>query len=226
MYGDENPDIFVTFIEAGHIYDILIETLDFKTKTIRNKKYTVSNEKVCSKHICVDIHIKDFTEHMDVDTYSGDYTILRILAEGTDPSVYRTIRIVDVTEEDHSTGVANDSEDTNENQPDDTTNVSETDNTDAQEQAISDNSNTCDCDPKEDIKKLLDDVKELEGKISNLVDRSAVIKYYIERHSNSIEDHILQNEVGLLNTYLSSINTVYGNNLDRVTLNIKNTLDI
>ena len=37
---------------------------------------------------------------------------------------------------------------------------------------------------------------------------------------------ILQNEVGLLNTYLSSINTIYGDNLDRVTLNIKDTLGI
>ena len=42
MHGDENTGMFVTYIEESHIYDILIETFDFKTKTIRNKKYTVS----------------------------------------------------------------------------------------------------------------------------------------------------------------------------------------
>lgn len=226
-YQEEDPGTFVTRIEEGHLYDILIETFDFKTRTIRNNKRTAPNKKVTKKHIGrVDMYIKDFTEHVGIATYPADHTILRIFADGTDPNIWRTIQIVDVTEEDHSTCVANDSDDANENHTDDTINVSQTDNTDAQEQVISDNSNTCDCDPKEDIKKLLDDVKELEGKISNLVDRSAVIKYYIERHSNSIEYHILQKEVGLLNTYLSSINTVYGNNLDRVTLNIKNTLDI
>ena len=228
MHGDENTSMFVTYIEEGHIYDILIETFDFKTKTIRNKKYTVSDKKVCTKHIHVDVYIKDFTEHMDVDTYSGDYTILRIFADGTDPSVYRTIRIVDVTGDDHSTCVANDSEDKNENQTDDTTNVSETDNADEQEQVIPDDSDTCeDYDPEEDIKELLDDVEKLQYSLINLVERSFDIKRDIDLHSeNIIGSQILQNEVGLLNTYLSSINMVYGNNLDRVTLNIKDTLGI
>ena len=228
MHGDENTGMFVTYIEEGHIYDILIETFDFKTKTIRNKKYTVSDKKVCTKHIHVDMYIKDFTEHMDVDTYSGDYTILRILADGTDPNIYRTIQIVDVTGEDHSTCVANDSEDTNENQTDDIADVSQTENTDEQEQATPDDSDTSeDYDPEEDIKELLQDVESLQYSLINLVERSSDIKRDIETHFETIMgSQILQNEVGLLNTYLSSINTIYGDNLDRVILNIKDTLGI
>ena len=228
MHGDENPGMFVTYIEEGHIYDVLIETFDFKTKTIRNKKYTVSDKKVCTKHIHVDMYIKDFTEHMDVDTYSGDYTILRILADGTDPNIYRTIQIVDVTGEDHSTCFANDSEDTNEIQTDDIINVSQTENTDEQEQATPDDSDTSeDYDPEEDIKELLQDVESLQYSLINLVERSSDIKRDIETHFETIMgSQILQNEVGLLNTYLSSINTIYGDNLDRVTLNIKDTLGI
>ena len=228
VHGDENPGTFVTRIEDGHIYDVLIETFDFKTKTIRNKNYTVSDKKVCTKHIHVDMYIKDFTEHMDVDIYSSDYTILRIFADGTDPSVYRTIRIVDVTGEDHSTCVANDSEDTNEIQTDDIINVSQTENTDEQEQATPDDSDTSeDYDPEEDIKELLQDVESLQYSLINLVERSSDIKRDIETHFETIMgSQILQNEVGLLNTYLSSINTIYGDNLDRVTLNIKDTLGI
>ena len=261
MHGDENTSMFVTYIEEGHIYDILIETFDFKTKTIRNKKYTVSDKKVCTKHIHVDMYIKDFTEHMDVDTYSGDYTILRIFADGTDPSVYRTIRIVDVTGEDHSTCVANDSEDTNENQPDDQQGCMSDDDkqkvmdSSFQESLLNDESSpkssesssndtettegTCDTNDtdesaedhnndglKQDIENLLHDVDALEVKLINITDRSALIKHYVETHANSIGDHILKNEVRLLNTYLSSIGKLYGNKLARISQNIKDTLKL
>lgn len=228
MHGDENTGMFVTYIEEGHIYDILIETFDFKTKTIRNKKYTVSGKLVCNRSTHVDMYIRDFTEYADVDVWSGDYPILRILADGTDPNIYRTIQIIDVTGEDHSTCVANDSEDKNENQPDDIADVSQTENTDEQEQETPDDSDTSeDYDPEEDIKELLQDVESLQYSLINLVERSFDIKRDIDLHSEDIiGSQILQNEVGLLNTYLSSINMVYGNNLDRVTLNIKDTLGI
>ena len=228
VHGDENPGTFVTRIEDGHIYDVLIETFDFKTKTIRNKKYTVSGKLVCNRRTHVDMYIKDFTEHADVNVWHGDYPILRIFADGTDPNIYRTIQIVDVTGEDHSTCVANDSEDTNENQTDDIINVSQTENTDEQEQATPDDSDTSeDYDPEEDIKELLQDVESLQYSLINLVEKSFDIKRDIDLHSeNIIGSQILQNEVGLLNTYLSSINTVYGNNLDRITLIIKDTLGI
>ena len=228
VHGDENPGMFVTRIEDGHIYDVLIETFDFKTKTIRNKKYTVSGKLVCNNRTHVDMYIKDFTEHADVDVWSGDYPILRILADGTDPNIYRTIQIVDVTGEDHSTCVANDSEDKNENQPDDIADVSQTENTDEQEQVTTDDPDTSeDYDPEEDIKELLHDVESLQYSLINLVERSSDIKRDIETHFETIiGSQILQNEVGLLNTYLSSINTVYGNNLDRITLIIKDTLGI
>ena len=228
MPKEKNPGTFVTRIEEGHIYDVLIETFDFKTKTIRNKKYTVPDKLVCNKRIHVDMYIKDFTEHADVDVWHGDYPILRILAEGTDPNIYRTIQIVDVTGEDHSTCFANDSEDTNENQTDDIADVSQTENTDEQEQATPDDSDTSeDYDPEEDIKELLQDVESLQYSLINLVERSFDIKRDIDLHSEDIiGSQILQNEVGLLNTYLSSINTVYGNNLDRITLIIKDTLGI
>lgn len=264
MHQKENPGIFVTYIKTGHIYNVLIETLDFKTKTIRNKKYTVSNQKVCGKHIYVDIHIKDFTEHMDVNTYSGDYTILRILAEGTDPSLRRTIRIVDVTEEaqsDQHAGNPDDkiielSEVTDEQQgcisEDDKQKVmlspfqksvlrdisspksSESNNNDTE--TMEETRDTKDTDEpaedhnndglKQDIENLLHDVDALEGKLINIIERSAVIKHYVETHATSISDHILQNEVCLLNTYLSSIAMMYGNNLDRVSQNIKDTLEL
>lgn len=228
VHGDENPGTFVTRIEDGHIYDVLIETFDFKTKTIRNKKYTVSGKLVCNRRTHVDMYINDFTEHADVDVWNGDYPILRILADGTDPNIYRTIQIVDVTGEDHSTCVANDSEDKNENQPDDIVDVSQTENTDEQEQVTQDDSDTSeDYDPEEDIKDLLHDVESLQYSLINLVERSSDIKRDIETHFETIMgSQILQNEVGLLNTYLSSINMVYGNNLDRITLNIKDTLGI
>ena len=261
MHGDENTGMFVTYIEEGHIYDILIETFDFKTKTIRNKKYTVPGKLVCNKRMHVDMYIKDFTEHMDVDTYSGDYTILRILADGTDPSVYRTIRIVDVTGEDHSTCVANDSEDTNENQPDDQQGCMSDDDkqkvmdSSFQESLLNDESSpkssesssndtetteeTCDTNDtdesaedhnndglKQDIENLLHDVDALEVKLINITDRSALIKHYVETHANSIGDHILKNEVRLLNTYLSSIGKLYGNKLARISQNIKDTLKL
>ena len=228
VHGDENPGTFVTRIEDGHIYDVLIETFDFKTKTIRNKKYTVSGKLVCNRRTHVDMYIKDFTEHADVNVWHGDYPILRIFADGTDPNIYRTIQIVDVTGEDHSTCVANDSEDKNENQTDDIINVSQTENTDEQEQATPDDSDTSeDYDPEEDIKELLQDVESLQYSLINLVEKSFDIKRDIDLHSeNIIGSQILQNEVWLLNTYLSSINTVYGNNLDRITLIIKDTLGI
>ena len=228
VHGDKNPGTFVTRIEDGHIYDVLIETFDFKTKTIRNKKYTVSGKLVCNRRTHVDMYIKDFTEHADVDVWYGDYSILRILADGTDPNIYRTIQIVDVTGEDHSTCVANDSEDKNENQTDDIADVSQTENKDEQEQVTTDDPDTCeDYDPEEDIKELLDDVEKLQYSLINLVERSFDIKRDIDLHSEDIiGSQILQNEVGLLNTYLSSINTVYGNNLDRVVLNIKDTLGL
>ena len=228
VHKEKNPGTFVTRIEDGHIYDVLIETFDFKTKTIRNKKYTVSGKLVCNKRTHVDMYIKDFTEHADVDVWHSDYPILRIFADGTDPNIYRTIQIVDVTGEDHSTCVANDSEDKNENQPDDIADVSQTENTDEQEQATPDDSDTSeDYDPEEDIKELLQDVESLQYSLINLVERSSDIKRDIETHFETIMgSQILQNEVGLLNTYLSSINTIYGDNLDRVTLNIKDTLGI
>lgn len=228
VHGDENPGTFVTRIEDGHIYDVLIETFDFKTKTIRNKKYTVSGKLVCNRRRHVDMYIKDFTEHADVDVWNGDYPILRILADGTDPNIYRTIQILDVTGEDHSTCFANDSEDKNENQPDDIADVSQTENTDEQEQVTTDDPDTSeDYDPEEDINELLKDVESLQYSLINLVERTFDIKRDIDLHSEDIiGSQILQNEVGLLNTYLSSINTVYGNNLDRVVLNIKDTLGI
>ena len=261
VHGDENPGTFVTRIEEGHIYDVLIETFDFKTKTIRNKKYTISGKLVCNRRTHVDMYIKDFTEHVDEDVWHGDYPILRILAEGTNPNIYRTIQIVDVTGEDHSTCGVTASEDTNENQPDDQQGCMSDDDkqkvmdssfqelllNDASSPKSSESSSndtettedTCDTNDtdesaedhnndglKQDIENLLHDVDALEVKLINITDRSALIKHYVETHANSIGDHILKNEVRLLNTYLSSINTIYGDNLDRVTLNIKDTLGI
>lgn len=228
VHGDENPGTFVTRIEDGHIYDVLIETFDFKTKTIRNKKYTVSGKLVCNRSTHVDMYIRDFTEYADVDVWNGDYPILRILADGTDPNIYRTIQIIDVTGEDHSTCGVSAYEDKNENQTDDISDVSQTENTDEQEQETQDDSDTSeDYDPEEDIKELLHDVESLQYSLINLVERSSDIKRDIETHFETIMgSQILQNEVGLLNTYLSSINTIYGDNLDRVTLNIKDTLGI
>lgn len=126
----------------------------------------------------------------------------------------------DDLKEDHSTCFANDSEDKNENQTDVTTNVSQTDNTDE--------SDTCeDYDSKDDIKKFLDDVESLQMSLINLTERSFDIKHDIELKSeDTIGGYILQNEVGLLNTYLSSIGVLYGNNLDRITQNIKDTLGL
>ena len=261
MHGDENTGMFVTYIEEGHIYDILIETFDFKTKTIRNKKYTVSGKLVCNNRTHVDMYIKDFTEHADVNVWHGDYPILRIFADGTDPNIYRTIQIVDVTGEDHSTCVANDSEDTNENQPDDQQGCMSDDDkqkvmdSSFQESLLNDESSpkssesssndtettegTCDTNDtdesaedhnndglKQDIENLLHDVDALEVKLINITDRSALIKHYVETHANSIGDHILKNEVRLLNTYLSSIGKLYGNKLARISQNIKDTLKL
>lgn len=263
IHQEDNPGTFITYIESGHIYDVLIETFDFKTKTIRNKKYTASSQKVCSKHVYVDIHIKDFTEHMDVNTYSGDYTILRIFAEGTDPSLRRTIQIMDVTDVDHSghhTGepddeniklskVADDqgciSEDdkqkvmlspfqksllrdiispkSSESNSNDTETTEETCDNNATDESAEDHNNDG---LKQDIENLLHDVDALNVKLINITDRSALIKHYIETHATSIGDHILQNEVRLLNTYLSSIGKLYGNNLARISQNIKDTLDL
>ena len=261
VHGDENPGTFVTRIEDGHIYDVLIETFDFKTKTIRNKKYTVPDKLVCNKRIHVDMYIKDFTEHVDVDVWYGDYPILRILAEGTNPNIYRTIQIVDVTGEDHSTCGVTASEDTNENQPDDQQGCMSDDDkqkvmdssfqelllNDASSPKSSESSSndtettedTCDTNDtdesvedhnndglKQDIENLLHDVDALEVKLINITDRSALIKHYVETHANSIGDHILKNEVRLLNTYLSSIGKLYGNKLARISQNIKDTLKL
>lgn len=263
MHKEKNPGTFVTRIEEGHIYDVLIETFDFKTKTIRNKKYTVPGELVCNKRIHVDMYIKDFTEHVDVDVYvwHGDYPILRILADGTDPNIYRTIQIVDVTGEDHSTCGVTASEDTNENQPDDQQGCMSDDDkqkvmdSSFQESLLNDASSpkssesssndtettedTCDTNDtdesaedhnndglKQDIENLLHDVDALEVKLINITDRSALIKHYVETHANSIGDHILKNEVCLLNTYLSSIGKLYGNKLARISQNIKDTLKL
>lgn len=264
IHQEDNPGTFVARIEDDHIYDVLIETFDFKTKTIRNKKYTVSSKLVCNKRTHVDIHIKDFTEHMDVNTYSGDYTILRIFAEGTDPSLRRTIQIMDVTDVDHSdqhTGepddeniklskVADDqqgciSEDdkqkvmlspfqksllrdiispkSSESNSRDTEDMKETCDTNDTDESAEDHNNDG---LKQDIENLLHDVDVLNVKLINITDRSALIKHYIETHATSIGDHILQNEVRLLNTYLSSIGKLYGNNLDRISQNIKDTLDL
>ena len=261
VHGDENPGTFVTRIEEGHIYDVLIETFDFKTKTIRNKKYTVSDKLVCNRRTHVDMYIKDFTEHADVDVWYGDYSILRILADGTDPNIYRTIQIVDVTGEDHSTCGVTASEDTNENQPDDQQGCMSDDDKQKvmdfsfQESLLNDESSpkssesssndtettedTCDTNDtdesaedhnndglKQDIENLLHDVDALEVKLINITDRSALIKHYVETHANSIGDHILKNEVRLLNTYLSSIGKLYGNKLARISQNIKDTLKL
>ena len=271
MHKEKNPGTFVTRIEEGHIYDVLIETFDFKTKTIRNKKYTVPGKLVCNKRIHVDMYIKDFTEHADVNVWHGDYPILRIFADGTDPNIYRTIQIVDVTGEDHSTCFANDSEDKNENQTDE--NIKLFGVTDDQQGCMSDDDkqkvvdssfqesllndasspkssesssndtetteDTCDTNDtdesaedhnndglKQDIENLLHDVDALEVKLINITDRSALIKHYVETHANSIGDHILKNEVRLLNTYLSSIGKLYGNKLARISQNIKDTLKL
>lgn len=267
-HGDENPCPFVTRIEDGHIYDVLIETFDFKTKTIRNKKYTVSGKLVCNRSTHVDMYIRDFTEYADVDVWNGDYPILRIFADGTDPSIYRTIQIVDVTGEDHSTCGVSASEDKNENQTDE--NIKLFGATDDQQGCMSDDDKqkvmdssfqesllndasspkssesssndtetTCDTNDtdesaedhnndglKQDIENLLHDVDALEVKLINITDRSALIKHYVETHANSIGDHILKNEVRLLNTYLSSIGKLYGNKLARISQNIKDTLKL
>ena len=268
VHGDENPGTFVTRIEDGHIYDVLIETFDFKTKTIRNKKYTVSGKLVCNRSTHVDMYIRDFTEHADVDVWHSDYPILRILADGTDPNIYRTIQIVDVTGEDHSTCGVSASEDKNENQTDE--NIKLFGATDDQQGCMSDDDKqkvtdssfqesllndasspkssesssndtetTCDTNDtdesaedhnndglKQDIENLLHDVDALEVKLINITDRSALIKHYVETHTNSIGDHILKNEVRLLNTYLSSIGKLYGNKLARISQNIKDTLKL
>lgn len=263
MHVEENPGTFATYIEEGHIYDILIETFDFKTKTIRNKKYTAFSQKYVAS-IYVDIHIKDFTEHMDVNTYSGDYTILRIFAEGTDPSLRRTIQIMDVTDVDHSDQHTGEPDDENiklskvaddqqgciseddkqkvmlspfqksllrdiispkfsESNSRDTKDMKDTcDNNDTDESVEDHNNDGL----KQDIENLLHDVDALNVKLINITDRSALIKHYIETHASSIGDHILQNEVRLLNTYLSSIGRLYGNNLARISQNIKDTLGL
>ena len=271
VHGDENPGTFVTRIEDGHIYDVLIETFDFKTKTIRNKKYTVSGKLVCNRSTHVDMYIRDFTEYADVDVWNGDYPILRILADGTDPNIYRTIQIVDVTGEDHSTCGVSASEDKNENQTDENIKLfGATDDqqgcmSDDDKQKVTDSSfqesllndasspkssesssndtetteDTCDTNDtdesaedhnndglKQDIENLLHDVDALEVKLINITDRSALIKHYVETHTNSIGDHILKNEVRLLNTYLSSIGKLYGNKLARISQNIKDTLKL
>ena len=105
MCGVDNPDIFPMIMEQGRVYRILIESFNFKTRRVDNTKYTLSGsgKLINNKHICFDIRIDDYREYIETNESTGDYNILRLIAAGTNPDIYRTIRIMDFTDNYYST---------------------------------------------------------------------------------------------------------------------------
>lgn len=103
MCGVDNPDIFPMIMEQGHTYNILIETFDFKIRGVSNYTYIIPSDFIDNKHRSIDVHINDYSAYINVDETTGDYNILRLIASGTNPDVYRTIRIMDITNENHLT---------------------------------------------------------------------------------------------------------------------------
>ena len=113
MCGVDNPDIFPMIMEQGHTYNILIETFDFKIRGVSNYTYIIPSDFIDNKHRSIDVHINDYSAYINVDESTGDYNILRLIAAGTNPDVYRTIRIMDVTDENHLTQHAEKPDDKN-----------------------------------------------------------------------------------------------------------------
>ena len=103
MRGVDNPDIFPMIMDQDHVYNILIETFDFRIRGVSNETYTITSDLIDNKHRCFDVHINDYSVYINVDETTGDYNILRLMASGTNPDVYRTIRIIDITNENHLT---------------------------------------------------------------------------------------------------------------------------
>lgn len=103
MCGVDNPDIFPMIMDQDHVYNILIETFDFRIYGVSNETYTITSDFIDNKHRCFDVHINDYSVYINVDETTGDYNILRLIASGTNPDVYRTIRIIDITNENHLT---------------------------------------------------------------------------------------------------------------------------
>lgn len=105
MCGVDNPDIFPMIMEQGRVYRILIESFNFKTRRVDNTKYTLSGsgKLINNKHICFDIRIDDYREYIETNESTGDYNILRLIAAGTNPDIYRTIHIMDFTDNYYST---------------------------------------------------------------------------------------------------------------------------
>lgn len=103
MRGVDNPDIFPMIMDQDHVYNILIETFDFRIRGVINETYTITSDLIDNKHRCFDVHINDYSVYINVDETTGDYNILRLMASGTNPDVYRTIRIIDITNENHLT---------------------------------------------------------------------------------------------------------------------------
>lgn len=101
MCGVDNPDIFPMIMDQDHVYNILIETFDFRIRGVSNETYTITSDLIDNKHRCFDVHINDYSVYINVDETTGDYNILRLIASGTNPDVYRTIRIIDITNENH-----------------------------------------------------------------------------------------------------------------------------
>ena len=99
MCGVDTPGIFVMNIEQDHVYSILIESVDAKVLTVRNKRYTVVNDTAHNKRVCINIRINDYNEDAAAEDYIGDYSILKLVAWGSEPNIYKTIRIMDITEE-------------------------------------------------------------------------------------------------------------------------------
>lgn len=113
MCGVDNPDIFPMIMEQGHTYNILIETFDFKIRGVSNYTYIIPSDFIDNKHRSIDVHINDYSAYINVDESTGDYNILRLIASGTNPDVYRTIRIMDITDENHLTQHAEKPDDKN-----------------------------------------------------------------------------------------------------------------
>lgn len=103
MCGVDNPDIFPMIMDQDHVYNILIETFDFRICGVSNETYTITSDLIDNRHRCFDVHINDYSVYINVDETTGDYNILRLIASGTNPDVYRTIRIIDITNENHLT---------------------------------------------------------------------------------------------------------------------------
>lgn len=103
MRGVDNPDIFPMIMDQDHVYNILIETFDFRIRGVSNETYTITSDLIDNKHRCFDVHINDCSVYINVDETTGDYNILRLIASGTNPDIYRTIRIIDITNENHLT---------------------------------------------------------------------------------------------------------------------------